>query len=225
MAITRGNITTYNNSNGTWPSPARWNHTVPSGSNRVLYVIIHEKRDVSAHGVNGVNYNDVAMSNIFTASIGQSSFSVWRLINPPIGTYYVTVTFSPYSDYPCCISVDYSNVNQTTPNGTPVTGSGNSASPAPNMTITPRFPAASVMVGFFGLAAPSNIGINVSASATELTELSNSNGVIKADLAQQNTSASYSMQFSWSGTYNYFQCLIEILPAAGVGYTRVSSWL
>ena len=65
-----------------------WNHTIGSGSNRILMVAVS-----SGSSVTGVTYNGIALTELKSIVYNTPyTFSVWYLLNPPSGTYACTIT-------------------------------------------------------------------------------------------------------------------------------------
>jgi|GEM_PF-2673724 len=93
-------------------------HTVGVGMDRVLIVNVAVYN--SAKTVTACTYNGVALTRLGFLDGGSGSndrrMEMWRLINPPIGTANVSVTFSS-SAKAVIGSASFFGVNQTTPNG------------------------------------------------------------------------------------------------------------
>ncbi len=98
-----------------------WNHTVGAGNNRLLKVTVAAGATVS-----GVTFNGVALTVLKSIVYNTpNNFSVWYLLNPPTGTYTITVTIAATS-FIVGASVSYANVAQSSTFGV-AASSGSSA--------------------------------------------------------------------------------------------------
>jgi len=98
-----------------------------SGSDRVLYVLIAERYDTA---LTGVTYNGVALTSIHQANNGNlSTTNVWRLIAPASGANNVVISQSASHDLAYTI-LSVTGADQSTPEGTLVSGTANSTSPS-----------------------------------------------------------------------------------------------
>jgi len=97
-----------------------WSHTVNSGSNRVLFVEL--AIDGLGATVSGVTYNGVALTQVGRTA-GNHAVEIWRLINPPAGTYNVVANFTD-STAVAGGATTFNGVNQSTPTGSYASGSG-----------------------------------------------------------------------------------------------------
>lgn len=79
----------------------------------------------------GVTLGGVSMTQIFIDTSPNPEMYVYRLINPPSGTQTVVVSMSASAGNSFSrIGIVYENVNQTTPEGTPVLAEGTGTDPA-----------------------------------------------------------------------------------------------
>lgn len=69
-----------------------WNHTVGSGSNRLLIVSVAVSRGSFARGASGATYNGTAMTLIQGWSATTSALQTYYLINPDSGTHKVKIS-------------------------------------------------------------------------------------------------------------------------------------
>jgi hypothetical protein len=96
-----------------------YSHTVGVGMDRVLLVGVSSYN--SAKTVTACSYNGVALTRVGFQDGGGGSndrrMEIWRLVDPPVGTFTVSVTFSS-SAKAVIGSASFFGVNQTTPNGT-----------------------------------------------------------------------------------------------------------
>lgn len=93
------------------------NHTC-SGSNRVLYVGFNPRGGSFA---DTITYNGVAMTELTQQaySFGQAGIQLFRLVNPDTGSNAIVATCSISNTEMNMVSVSYTGVHQTTPDGTP----------------------------------------------------------------------------------------------------------
>lgn len=109
-----------------------------SGSNRLLLVAVCYAAG-NSRTVTGVTYNGVALTSVGslnnTTDGANNAVHLWRLIAPSTGSNTVTATISGPPATTVLVVASYTGVNQTTPLGTPTTGSGsNAAQPSINVT-------------------------------------------------------------------------------------------
>lgn len=111
-------------------TPVTWSHTVPSGSDRALYVFVAIS---SVTGPQTVTYGGVALTNLGVTVVGPR-MEIWRLLNPTVGT--ATVSITPFSTTRVCMgfAASYTGVHQTTPEGTFASATGTSTAPSVNVS-------------------------------------------------------------------------------------------
>ncbi len=119
MAVTPNNSNSRNTSNGTTVS---FSYTSNSGSDRFLQA---QTEDIGGATVNSGTYAGAALAG--AGSSGVMKF--WGKTAPATGANTLAFTLSSYGNTRVHTS-DWSDVDQTTPNGTPVFTSGSSAAPA-----------------------------------------------------------------------------------------------
>jgi len=94
----------------TWP--VTWSHTIGSGSNRILAVTTASRQGTLPPS--SVTYNGVSLTMVRSDIADGSLASIWYLINPPIGTYTVSVTM-PAGNVFQGNGISLFNVNQASP--------------------------------------------------------------------------------------------------------------
>lgn len=95
-------------------STITFNHTVGSGSDRILIVKTATRSETPT--VTGITYNGVALTLIKADAISPVGIEMWRLVNPAAGTHSTVVTFSGApSTWNAAIAVSFAGVDQTTP--------------------------------------------------------------------------------------------------------------
>src|SRR5437899_4287912 len=128
-AVAVDNVTssTFNTGNSTFS----FNHAVGSGATRLLIVGV---TDDNNRGVPSVTYNAVAMTAIGSKSNGNLLVSMFRMVNPPSGTFAVKVTWGGGNNVGEVGAISFTGVDQTTPLGTFVTASASTTTPTVNVT-------------------------------------------------------------------------------------------
>jgi hypothetical protein len=103
-----------------------WSHTVNSGTDRALFVELAVQNTGSP--ASSVTYGGTALTRVGRTA-GNQAVEIWRLVNPPVGTANVVVTF-PGSTAAAGGATTFNGVDPTTPTGTYVgaTGTGISSS-------------------------------------------------------------------------------------------------
>ena len=69
-----------------------WNHTVSSGTNRLLIVGISLNKGSS--NVNSVTFNAIPLTQAGTSGVTGTQSDIWYLVGPPSGTFPIAVTLS-----------------------------------------------------------------------------------------------------------------------------------
>lgn len=80
-----------NGETGSGGTTLSWSHTIGNRSNRILFVAAQSNRGDNSTA-SGVTFNGMAMTKVAEVDSGRVQ-SLWRLANPPIGTYTVEVTW------------------------------------------------------------------------------------------------------------------------------------
>jgi len=112
-------------------SDTTWNHTVGSGSNKILLVLcgMHSSDDVTA-----VTFNGVSLTLYGEAELNFRRAQMWYLIDPPEGEYAVAITKTGTHDYASTGSISIFGVDQTNPFRANNTASGAGYSPTIDVT-------------------------------------------------------------------------------------------
>ena len=107
-------------------------HTTGTGPNRLMLVSVGTDQTIT---VSSVTYNGVALNSVTNAADAGSAkprVEIFRLVNPASGTHNLVVTLSAAANI--CVGVNtFTNVDQTTPLGTPA-ASANTSSVTVNST-------------------------------------------------------------------------------------------
>lgn len=216
-------------------SSLTFSHTTGSGSNRLLLVGVSiGNTSLVAPTISSITYNGVNLTFVQGISGGSGTArprtEVWRLVNPPAGAHNVVITTSGGTARGLTAgAVTFSGVDATTPLGTPVTNSANSATSASlNVgTAVGEMVFDSITIGNYGSgAAPAvtfgadqtNRWSQASAYATSGTMYIRGSGSTHvATGASKNMTRSWSTNQSWSGI------AVAIKPAAAAATPVVFS--
>jgi hypothetical protein len=159
-------------------------------------------------------YNGVAMTSVGVVhSGGVSSISgyvqLWRLIAPATGANTVAITVT--GGTPTSLaggSVSYTGVNQTTPLGTPVTGTAQTGSPSVAVTGTT---AGNMVAG-----AAVNGGAFTSSNNTGRWQNNASSSTAAGNAAQADAAASGTVTMSWTVAADWWAAIaVELLADTG----------
>jgi hypothetical protein len=110
-------------------SPVTWNHTVGSSLTNSILIVGLAVQEYCTY--TSVTYNSVALTQLSTLNSPNISYSgahteIWYLLSPTSGTHQISATISSAcsSDAGAGGAASYSNVSQSAPFGTVVTGAG-----------------------------------------------------------------------------------------------------
>jgi uncharacterized repeat protein (TIGR01451 family) len=188
-----------------------YSHTVGVGMDRVLLVGVSCYN--SAKTVTACTYNGVALTRVGFQDGGGGSndrrMEIWRLINPPVGTFNVSVTFSS-SAKAVIGSASFFGVNQTTPNGTFV-----SAGASTNL-VTLTVPSAAGELVYDCMAVQGNAATaTVGSGQTQLwNDYSRSNGgAVVGCSSTEPGAASVVMTWNLSGLDYWVIGAVSLKPA------------
>ncbi len=186
-------------------------HTVGVGMDRVLIVNVSVYN--SNKTVTACTYNGVALTRLGFLDGGTGSndrrMEMWRLINPPIGTANVAVTFSS-SSKAVIGAASFFGVNQTTPNGSFVSNEASTSL----ATLTVPSAAGELVIDCMavqGNAATATVG----AGQTQLwNDYSRSNGgAVVGCSSTEPGAASVAMTWNLSGVDYWVIGAVSLKPA------------
>ncbi len=158
-------------------SPISWSHTVGNNNNRILVVTTSQR---SAAIPTGITYAGTPMTQMVRSDSNAVIFStIWYLINPPVGTANIVVTYAASPNHFQGNGISLYNVNQTNP--VDAQAGANALSPGPiSTTITTTTPGAWIVdVAAIRTAASETISPSVITSRVtrENTSLTAPNGL------------------------------------------------
>jgi hypothetical protein len=127
-----GTITTQT-VDGVATSSVIFSHAVATGSNQVLIVTLGANNTVDT----SATYDGIAMTQGTTNGFGtEEAYDYWYLVNPPLGTHDVVITFPYNTNYRQYAAITFQNVDQTTPFDTDTHVGGNGGNPSASVTTT-----------------------------------------------------------------------------------------
>lgn len=135
-----------------------WNHTVGSGTDRILIVGVSSKDTTDADRVvSGVTFNGVAMTNIRTDdNTGDNVTSdAWYMVAPPVGTYAVAVSFAGTVSNAIAGAVSFTGVDQSNPIDAQTGGSTSNSSTVSTSIVTTT--ASTIVMDVFSNSNDSSI--------------------------------------------------------------------
>jgi hypothetical protein len=91
------------------------NHTV-SGNDRILIAFPSAENSTTGNMVvTAMTYNSVAMTKLTTSSLGSQRIELWYLLNPDVGTYSVSATYTGSSNDSRLGVISLTGVKQSAP--------------------------------------------------------------------------------------------------------------
>lgn len=206
-----------NYNNGT---PWQWNHTVASGSDRVLVVVLQIWTGGGTPATaTSVTYNGVAMTLAKRQSGTDRSVEIWVLANPDTGTHQISATLSANS-YGSGGAVSYQGVDQSTPVNT--TGGGAGTSQNSSQSITTSVNGCEIISGVAGSQSTYSPGN----SETERGEGSSTGIVRQFQTYSQTTAGSRTVTHNnaYITTQYHVQALIALQPASVDPSIKIDLW-
>jgi uncharacterized protein YjdB len=179
-------------------------HTISNSDNRLLLVGVSARE----RNVNAITYGGVAMTLVGTANNGlDARIYIYRMINPPVGTANIAVTFSGSLSKGAVVgAISYSGVNQSNPLGSFVTSNADSNAPSVSA------PSANGDLVFDILALKNTNALTPGAGQTERWDIAS--GVIRGGCSTEPATTS-STTMSWSTSKGkWVMGAVSIKPAA-----------
>ncbi len=207
-------------------SSLTFSHTTGSGSNRLLLVGISiGNTSVIAPSIANVTYNGVNLTFVQGLSGGTGTArprtEIWRLVNPPSGSHDVVITTSGGTARGLTAgAVTFTGVDATTPLGTPVTGSANSATSASlNVgTVVGEMVFDSITIGNYngGTAPAVSFAADQDSRWSQASSYATSGTMYIRGSGSTHVSAgaSKAMTRSWTGNQSWSGIAVAIKPAA-----------
>lgn len=191
---------------GSGAGPFTYLHTC-SGSNRALFVKVSYYD--SGDSVSVVSYNSVAMTFVPGSKVSNGQYTVewYYLVNPATGSNTVSVTMTGSVFDIGVTSISFTDAHQTTPYGTPVTGTGTSTTPS----VTVASGATEIVLD--GIVIVHSGTLTVGAGQTQRTN-EICGGFIKHGASTETGAASTTMSWSNSSSQVWASSAFAVKPVA-----------
>lgn len=191
---------------GLGAGPFTYSHTC-SGSNRALFVKV-SYYDTS-DSVSAVSYNSVAMTFIPGSKVSNGQYTVewYYLVNPATGSNTVSVTMTGSVFDIGITSISFTDAHQTTPYGTPVTGTGTSTTPSVSVS------SAATEIVLDGIVIVHSGTLTAGAGQTQRTN-EPCGGFIKHAVSTETGAASTTMSWSNSSSQVWASSAFALKPVA-----------
>lgn len=190
---------------GSGVGPFTYSHTC-SGSNRALFVKVSYYD--SGDSVSAVSYNGAAMTFISGSKIANGQYTVewYYLVNPATGSNTVSVTMTGSVFGIGVTSISFTDAHQTTPYGTPVTGTGTSTTPSVSVS------SAATEIVLDGIVIVHGGTLTVGAGQTQRTNEIGGGGSIKHAASTETGAASTTMSWSNSSSQVWASSAFAVKP-------------
>jgi len=197
------------NNNGDRANPIEWNHTIGSGSNRLLVVTAGWRDGGGKWDIDSMTYDGVSMTKAKDQTGGDASNSeVWYLVNPNTGTNQISMTMNGNPDFGASGAVSFFGVDQDNP--LDATGSAQ-ASGNPSTSITTVANGAMVVDAVYSRNATLSVGAN----QTQMYNISDPSERSAASYRRFGAPGAQTM--TWTGSAVYTQSAASFKPAPSGG--------
>ena len=189
-------------------SSVTMNHTVGSGSNRLLIVSVAIERDTGR--VTAITYAGQALTFVGTSvdPTATARVEVWRLIAPATGTNTVSVTFNSSSSV-VIGAISFANVHQTTPIAASQFATGNGV-----LTASASVASAADQVVMATISANDAADtVTAGSGQTSHWNVLNAADVIGAGSTKPGLASSTSMSYTLQTAQGWTMGLVAIQPA------------
>ena len=174
-------------------STASYNHTAGTLSNGIAICAV-TSQDSTPGTISGVTYGGAAMTNVGTTqtidTVTSHAFSLWYKLAPSAGASAVVATFSEVMNSHVVSCATYSNVNQSSPIGTPAAADNfDTVNPSEaRVTVTSAVGEVVVAIAMFASATASgttshNSRASVLASSNHFHGLSDTSGAATVNMS------------------------------------------
>jgi len=178
-----------------------FNHTVGSGTNRLLMVSVATR---GAEAVSAITYGGVSMTRADGITPGNMHTALWYLLDPASGTASVSMTCTTTLII-TAQAVSLSGVNQSTPFGTLVKASGTSAA----ATVNASSGVGEVVIDF--VSTRGGEALTEGAGQTSIIETINST-YISSGVSTEPGAATTTMSWTWATGVAWSQIAIPVKP-------------
>jgi hypothetical protein len=202
-------------------SPESWTHVTGSGANRVLYVGAAIARNGNASNNFACTYDPGGPNQIILTELAQCGggsangrlLSIFRGIAPAAGSHTITCSYDVGTSSTIMTSITMTNVNQTTPNDTPVLQA--SWSQANSRSIDVPSEVGDTVMDFLN----TGVGETVNATAGQTvrrSEVGASNDTAKRG-EKAGAAGNVTMSYGWTTNARHSLCAINVNAAAAGG--------
>lgn len=184
-----------------------------TGSDLALYVLVAERFNTA---LTGVTYNGVALTEIYQLDHGNiETTNAWRLVNPATGAHDVVISQSASHDL-CYTIVSLAGVDQTTPEGTIVGGTGTTGNPTNDVTLASGDLALDLVAWFIAAAEAQTVG------AGQTQRSNQTSGTVGGAVSTEAGTGTVTMSWTASGSnwWNHVAIPVKAAAAAGGGSAR-----
>ena len=185
-------------------------HTVPAGSNRLLFVGIGLSAGTPGN-VSGVTFNGDPMTQAWNSLFGVTRSFGYYLVAPDETTANIEVTFTGGVDEFAFGAVNFAGVDQGTPIGTPATGGTDTGTATVDVTSV----ANDVVIDCVHAVATSiTVGAGQSSSSPGGWEVDNNSGTSSGSSTETASGASTTMSWTLSAANDWAIGGVALKPAA-----------
>lgn len=149
-----------------------FSHAVGAGSNQIVYVAIFTRIPKTYT----VTYGGAAMTLLDSSALEGERIDVYYLINPPIGSSTVSVSWS-ISEEVTVIAASYKDVNLAAPHSTTTKSSGSASNPSYTVNST----AYDLIVNFIMAHRSTPIGQGITPTTAGMSTVASTTGVNSTD--------------------------------------------
>ncbi|MGB8225949.1 MAG: hypothetical protein WCE45_03640, partial [Sedimentisphaerales bacterium] len=191
--------------NSTAGTTLSWSHTVGSGNNRVLVVsVVTEDSTAVDQIINSVKFNGVNMTPISGSTKSRTVYSsssysstlrtdLYYMLNPPVGTYTVLVTYNGSVSYRAGGAISLRNVKQQIPEAV-------IASSATSASISTGINVPNTGAWIVDVVGHSNSGTFTSSTSTERWDRNSGNHTGAGATKAVASAGSNTMSWTFSGS-------------------------
>lgn len=206
---------------GNLSSPQTWSHTVSSGSNRVLYVVVGSETATSGvvANISGITYGSAPLTKVsgattsVTEGVALAYVDVWYLDNPPTGTDTISVSWSVMAAHFECLSFGLQGAATGGPEATH-TNSTTTDGPTLGDSVT-TLSADALAISIFATNAEYTQSCNVGTSiATLLAAGTGGADGQRTSVVSLGVTSPGSQAFSWTSSTNFGRAVTATLSHA-----------
>lgn len=182
---------------------------IVSGTNRLLLVALsYRAHNNPAATASAVTYGGVALTKIRRDANTDENTELWYLIDPPIGSNMVVITWSADPEAQVAATISYKSVDQLTPLGNNAgnTGNSNTQSVVIVSSVGELCVAVAATYPPFGIMIPG-------AGVAERWEVNSADGNMKGTGGEKAGAASVTLQWTNTNPGNWAMSAVALKPA------------